>query len=260
MRVKRSCPGCGGMRCRRRRAGQHRDSAYTRSAVRHSSCPLSANVRMTRPRATRYQPKPTKVWVLTKRSSQRTTRRAARAATTVPTATMAQSVGSAPGMPQAPRRLERASGEQRRQAHQERELGGRGPAQPQAQRHERMVAAEREVPGNMPARSWAMPTATAIAHVTSAAIVRPRSQRSAARITTPPRSVAQATGPRSSAGSNRGGLHREQPPTPVMTTAMRSLPRNERRRPAHSRRARGRRAGPRTPRSAPRTCPTGSRC
>ena len=59
----------------------------------------------------------------------------------------------------------------------------------------RIVAADREVPGKAAATSWANPTATADAQLTSSCEALPRNHRSRARIMKPPTSVAHATGP-----------------------------------------------------------------
>jgi hypothetical protein len=59
-----------------------------------------------------------------------------------------------------------------------------------------MVAAERDVPGNTAARSWASPTTTAVSQLMSGRSVRPRTIHSMTRMAMPPIRVAHAMGRR----------------------------------------------------------------
>ena len=82
----------------------------------------------------------------------------------------------------------------------------------------KMAAAEREVPGNTPASTWARPTATAIFQVT-ASLGGPRSpRRSATSIQTPPITSAQATGVTVS-GSSQPNRRTGRPTTAVTAKA-----------------------------------------
>ena len=97
-------------------------------------------------------------------------------------------------LPERLQRLETAGGEERGHAEEEGELAWpTGRVRPRA-RATRMVAPEREVPGNTAAKSCAAPTASATAHVTSLRAGAARSAHSTRMMAAPPRSVAHATG------------------------------------------------------------------
>jgi hypothetical protein len=80
------------------------------------------------------------------------------------------------------------------------------------------------VPGQVAANNWAPATATAIPQVICSDILRPFSQPSTARITTPPIRVAQATGAAVS-GSWNFIFFMMSPPAAVMRKATASLER-----------------------------------
>ncbi len=86
----------------------------------------------------------------------------------------------------------------------------------------RIVAPERDVPGNTAASNWPKPTAIAIAQVTSAKFARSPIFFSTTTNSTPPTSSATATGSTVS-GNSKPSLSMSSPPAPVMTNATSSL-------------------------------------
>ena len=85
-----------------------------------------------------------------------------------------------------------------------------------------MVVPEREAPGYAAAMSWPAATPRAIAQVTRSVVRRPYSQRSRPTNSSPPVSVAQATGV-SVLGSLNPAFFRASPPMAVTTKAAASL-------------------------------------
>ncbi len=86
----------------------------------------------------------------------------------------------------------------------------------------KMVAAEREVPGNTAARIWPRPTQNATLQVRASLGGCRFAYASMAKIATPPRISAQATGATVS-GSSRPACLATRPPTTVIATAASSL-------------------------------------
>ena len=170
----------------------------------------------------RYQPKATKSCVCTQRSSQRTTTNAVTAETTVPSTSRPHSVGGPLGWRTACTVSSAPAASSVGTPTRNENSVAAGRVSPSSIAI-MIVAADREVPGNTAASSWASPTTTATAHVTSRrAGRRPRSAHSIARISTPPIRVAHAIGA-IAWGREKPSRLTTRPPTPVMTNASSSF-------------------------------------
>ena len=113
-------------------------------------------------------------------------------------------------------------GEHGRDADQEREFGCRRPRVMPASIAAKIVAAEREVPGNTAATIWPTPTQNATVQVSASLGGWRLAYASIAKIAKPPRISAQATGATVS-GSSRPICLATRPPTTVITNAAVSL-------------------------------------